>query len=122
MRSIRHLFVTKALLCSITTIVLLALGTVTGQANDLVNANLDQIAVGPQNNPTPVNWSVEAIKALSGAHFDGCSSEPWCNVLDPSGGYGLFFKPFQGAVLDEISVHFYQDLPSSPGTKYTLSG
>jgi hypothetical protein len=90
-------------------------------ANVLFNANLDTIDFGPQNGQTPVGWSVSANKALSGAHFDGCSSEPWCNVVD-SGGYGLFFKPFQGQVGDEISVFFYQDNPTTPGTKFTLSG
>jgi len=100
---------------------LLACGTTVGQANDLVNANLDTTAVGPQANITPTGWSVVATKANSGAFQDGCSSETWCNVQGPD-GYGLFFKPFQGTVGDEISVYFYQDLPASAGTKYTLSG
>lgn len=99
--------------------VLLAAGV--ASANELINGTLDTIAVGPQNNATPTGWTVEASKVISGTHYDGCSSEPWCNVLD-IGGYGLFFKPFQGAVGDEITVHFYQDNPASPGTKYTLSG
>ncbi|HRT59152.1 MAG TPA: immunoglobulin domain-containing protein [Candidatus Paceibacterota bacterium] len=99
--------------------VFLAMGIAT--ANELINGKLDTIAVGPQNNPTPTGWTVEATKAISGTHYDGCSSEPWCNVLD-IGGYGLFFKPFQGSIGDEITVHFYQDNPASPGTKYTLSG
>jgi hypothetical protein len=66
---------------------------------------------------------VDASKTISGAHFDGCSSEPWCNVFD-TGGYGLFFKPFQGnqPAGDLLPVHFYQDNPASSGTKYTLSG
>jgi hypothetical protein len=100
---------------------LLACGATVGQANDLVNANLDAVAVGPQNAATPTGWSVDAIKAVSGPFTDGCSSETWCNVQEPD-GYGLFFKPFQGTVGDEISVLFYQDLPAVAGTKYTLSG
>jgi len=100
---------------------LLASGSALCQANDLVNGNLDSIAIGPQHNATPAGWSVDASRSLSGPHMDGCSSEPWCNVLD-EGGSGLFFKPFQGAVGDEISVFFYQDLPAAPGAKYTLSG
>lgn len=95
--------------------------SVSNGANVLFNANLDTIDFGPQNGQTPVGWSVNAAKALSGAHFDGCSSEPWCNVADPS-GYGVFFKPFQGQVGDEISVYFYQDNPATPGTKFTLAG
>ena len=42
--------------------------------------------------------------------------------------YGVFFKPFQGttnanpALNNLLTVRFYQDNPSSAGTKYTLSG
>ena len=100
---------------------LVACGILVGQANDLVNGNLDTTAVGPQVNASPTGWSVDAIKAVSGPFADGCDSEPWCNVLE-DGGYGLFFKPFQGAVDDPLSVFFYQDLPAAAGTKYTLSG
>jgi hypothetical protein len=100
---------------------LFACRAVVCQANDLVNGNLDTTAVGPQNGITPTSWSVTAVKTISGSHPDGCSSESWCNVLE-EGGSGLFFKPFQGTVGDEISVYFYQDLPAVAGTKYTLSG
>jgi len=106
----------------ITTLGLMAWGTLgANAANVLFNGNLDITAIGPQNNPTPVGWSVDAARAVSGGNFDGCSSEPWCNVQDPD-GFGLFFKPFAGQVGDEITVHFYQDNPATPGTKYTLSG
>ncbi len=103
-----------------------ALGANVANANDLSNPNLDTTAIGQQNNATPVGWTVDAIKTISnpsGGYMDGCSSEPWCNVLD-SGGYGLFFKPFAGnqPAGDLLTVHFYQDNPSTPGTKYTLSG
>jgi hypothetical protein len=43
-------------------------------------------------------------------------------------GWGVFFKPFQGStnggpgLYDLLSVYFYQDNPSSPGTACTLSG
>jgi hypothetical protein len=100
---------------------LFGLGALTAHANELSNGKLDLTSVGPQSNPTPNGWTVVAEKAASGSHPDGCSSEPWCNVADP-GGRGLFFKPFQGQVGDEISVYFYQDVPAFPGTKYTLSG
>lgn len=111
----------KRLLTLIAVLGLVAWGTGVANANDLSNSDLDNIAIGPQNNPTPTGWTVEASKSVSGAHFDGCSSEPWCNVQQP-GGYGLFFKPFQGSVGDEITVQFYQDNPATPGTKFTLSG
>lgn len=111
----------KRLFPLITILGLAAWGADIANANDLVNGNLDAISISSQNNPTPNNWTVDAFRTLSGTHFDGCSSEPWCNVADPS-GYGLFFKPFQGTVGDEITVHFYQDNPATPGTKFTLSG
>lgn len=111
----------KRLLAFSTILGLLAWGSGIANANDLSNANLDDIAISSQNNPTPVGWTVDAFKPISGTHYDGCSSEPWCNVADPS-GYGVFFKPFQGRVGDEITVQFYQDNPATPGTKFTLSG
>ncbi len=101
---------------------LLACGSgVANAANVLFNANLDDVGLNTQINPSPNGWVIDAVKALSGAYFDGADSETWCNVLDP-GGYGLFFKPFSGTVGDEISVRFYQDNPATPGTKFTLSG
>jgi len=105
---------------------LLACGTGALRANDLFNANLDTIGVipGGQNNACPIGWTVEANKTISGVFNDGADSEPWCNVAD-AGGYGLFFKPFQGTtnlVTDLLTVYFYQDNPATPGTKFTLSG
>jgi hypothetical protein len=107
---------------------MLALGLVpmsgtTASANLLSNGNLDAVSVGEQNGATPTGWRVIAYKALDGGFFDGCSSETWCNVADP-GGYGLFFKPFQGdvSIHNVVSVEFFQDNPGVPGAKYTLSG
>lgn len=104
---------------------LAAWGACVANANDLSNGNLDAIAVQPggQNGSTPNSWIVSASKTISGDFFDGCSSEPWCNVQDPD-GFGLFFKPFQGSQSegDLLTVYFYQDNPATPGTKFTLSG
>lgn len=100
---------------------LAASGSGTANANELINGNLDAISISSQNLPTPTGWIVDASRAASGGHFDACSSEPWCNVADVN-GYGLFFKPFQGSVGDELTAHFYQDNSASPGTKYSLSG
>ncbi len=105
--------------------VVFAFGVLGASANELANPNLDTVAIQPggQDRAVPTGWVVEAAKTISGTHYDSCSSEPWCNVLDP-GGFGLFFKPFQGdaSAGDLISVRFYQDNPAAPGTKYTLSG
>jgi len=95
--------------------------------NVLYNGDLDVLGVAGANgqvNPGPDGWTIEAFKTISGPNTDGADSEPWCNVQQ-SGGYGLFFKPFQGStnLLDDLlTVYFYQDNPATPGTKYTLSG
>jgi len=118
----------KRLLTLIAAVSLAACGTV--QANDLYNPDLDVLgAVGAngQVNPGPDGWVINATKSLSGSFADGADSETFCNVQQP-GGYGVFFKPFQGQtnanpVLDDLlTVFFYQDNPSSAGTKCTLSG
>jgi hypothetical protein len=106
---------------------LAALGSVTAHAqNILSNPNLDEIALTSQVNPCPVNWVVDAILSVSGGYFDGGDSEPWCNVSPPSdpNGYGFFFKPFSGdvSVEDLLTCSLYQDNPTTPNTKFTLSG
>jgi hypothetical protein len=102
----------------------LALTAGTTRANVLFNANLDDVPTSPtvQQNPSPTGWNIEAYLAVSGTMLDGADSEPWCNVLD-TGGFGLFFKPFHGDVStgDLLSVHFDQDNPATPNTKFTLS-
>jgi hypothetical protein len=92
-------------------------------ANVLFNPTLDSIDFFSQNGKTPVGWTVDAVKAISGVYADGGSSESWCNVLDPD-GYGFFFKPFAGSQPDGdlLTVDLYQDNPATPGTKFTLSG
>jgi len=110
---------------------LLALGASVASANDLYNPDLNIISVGPQVNASPDGWQIVATKTISGSFNDGADSESWCNgandPLQDGTGWGLFFKPFQGSTnnpstLDDLlSVYFYQDNPSSPGTKYTLS-
>lgn len=114
----------KRLQTMIAVLSLAACGTGIAIANDLVNADLDVIAVGPQANASPVNWQIFATKSIGGSFTDGADSETFCNVQQ-AGGYGLFFKPFQGStnlVNDLLSVQFYQDNPSAPGAKCTLSG
>jgi hypothetical protein len=102
---------------------LLSWGSGVANANILVNPYLDQTSVFSQNNPTPTGWTIEAFKTISGDFLDGASSEPWCNVAE-DGGSGLFFKPFQGdqGSGNYLTVHFYQDNPATPGTKFTFSG
>ncbi len=116
----------RAPLALIATLGLMAWGNCAASANDLFNGELDLTAISSQNGPTPVGWTVEANKTISGAFFDGCSSEPWCNVAPPSdpSGFGVFFKPFQGNLAegDLLTVDFYQDNATTPGTKFTLSG
>jgi hypothetical protein len=92
---------------------LLSCASSMAQGNILSNANLDQTSVSSQNRATPTGWVVDASKTLTGEFFDGASSETFCNVAD-EGGFGLFFKPFQGSDSgDYITVHFYQDNPTT---------
>jgi len=118
----------KRLLTLIAAVSLAACGT--AQANDLYNPDLDILGAAGANgqvNPGPDGWVINAFKSLSGTFGDGADSETFCNVQQP-GGDGVFFKPFQGqtnaspALDDLLTVYFYQDNLTSPGTKYTLAG
>jgi hypothetical protein len=111
---------------------LMAWGTVGAYANDILfNGTLDIIGITSQVNPCPVGWNIDAYKSISnpaGGFTDGGDSEPWCNVSPPSdpAGYGFFFKPFQGTwgppgLDDLLTVHVYQDNPTTPNTSFTLS-
>ena len=97
--------------------------TSVANANLLSNTNLDAISVGPQTLATPTGWSVSSSKTISGTNADGCSAETFANFCC-TGGYGLFFKAFQGVQSsgDLLNVLFFQDNPGVPGGKYTLSG
>ena len=105
---------------------LVAWGSSVANANDLFNANLDQVDYTSQINKCPIGWIVDASKTISGGYLDGGDSETWCNVSPPSDplGYGFFFKPFAGDQPsgDLLTVFLYQDNPATPGTKFTLSG
>lgn len=119
----------KKRLLTITAVLGLAAGGVgVASANDLYNGNLDILGspgANGQANPGPAGWNITAIESINGPFNDGADSETWCD--EDGGGYGLFFKPFQGstnanpALDNTISVWFSQDNPSSPNTKYTLS-
>jgi Immunoglobulin domain len=118
-------------LTSFAVLSLAAMGIGAANANDLFNPDLDQIGGAGDNaqaNPGPVGWQIIANETFQPGFTDGADSETFCNVQQP-GGYGLFFKPFHGQLdatntsLDNfITVDFYQDNPSTPGTKVTLSG
>jgi len=65
-----------------------------------------------------------ANKSIDGGFSDGGSSETFCNVVDP-GGYGFFFKPFQGSATpleNLLDVYLYQESPATSNSIYTLSG
>jgi hypothetical protein len=100
---------------------LLACGSSLAKADLLSNGNLDSVAVGPQTLATPVGWGVNSFRPVTGPFPDGCSSETFANVLAP-GGFGLFFKAFQGVTTNKITVDLYQNNPGTPGVDYTLTG
>jgi hypothetical protein len=99
---------------------LLACGGRVANAQLLYNGNLDITNTGPQFLPTPSGWSVNSFTP-NGPFNDGCSAETFANVLAP-GGFGLFFKPFQGATTNKITVDFYQTVAATAGVSYTLTG
>jgi hypothetical protein len=108
---------------------LMAGGSSVKAVNVLFNPFLDQVAVQDQLNATPVGWTVQGTKSISGPFLDGGDSETFCNVSPPSdpNGYGFFFKPFSGsintnsALNDLLTVALFQDNAATPGTKFTLS-
>jgi len=90
--------------------------------NLLSNPDLDVVGAGDQVLPTPVGgWHVASSKSVTGAFNDGASSEQFANVAQP-GGFGLFFKPFQGVAGDHVWASMYQDVPATAGNTYTLTG
>jgi hypothetical protein len=112
----------KRQLALFATIGLAALGTsVAHAAVSLSNGNLDSVSISGQTLATPTGWIASATRSVSGPFSDGLSSETFANVLDP-GGYGVFFKPFQGTATDKITAGLYQDNPATPGVTYTLTG
>ena len=111
----------KTQLSSLAIAVLVTGGASFARADLLSNGNLDSVAVGPQTLATPVGWQVTATLSSTGAFNDGCSSEMFANVVDP-GGYGLFFKPFQGSGTNLLTVNFYQDNSATAGQSYLFSG
>lgn len=101
-------------------------------ANVLQNGYMDNLSppnysldIPPQINPGPAGWVIEADKTVSGSFTDGADSETFNNFAQP-GGYGVFFKPFQGATNslgnDLLNVNLYQDNPIFPGSVCTLTG
>ena len=109
----------KKQLISAITVGLVACASTVARADLLSNGSLDSIAVGPQTLATPAGWN---IVVSGGANTsDSASSETFANVLNP-GGYGLFFKAFQGTSNNPVSVNLYQNVAGSAGIGYTLTG
>src|SRR5690349_8452879 len=104
----------KRQLALFVTIGLVASGARVANADFLSNGNLDSVAVSGQVLPTPVGWIASANKSISGPFSDGLSSETFANMF-AAGGYGVFFKPFQGSTSDRITASLYQDNPATPG-------
>jgi len=111
----------KRQLFSLVLIGLVTWGTSVARADFLSNGNLDSIAISGQTLATPVGWVASATKSVSGPFSDGMSSETFANI-SAAGGYGVFFKPFQGTLTDTLTASLYQDNPATAGLTYTLSG
>lgn len=112
----------KKLLTSMVTSGLLACSVSLANADLLTNGKMDLTSVGPQALATPTGWNIISILPGTPGFNDGASSEPWCNVADPS-GFGVFFKTFWGdGGSSNVTVHLFQDNPATAGLNYTLTG
>lgn len=105
------------------------------QANLLSNGNLDQTyqqeIVPGFFLPKPLDWVNDGVRTISGPYEDEMSSETWAGpaptpvTTDGVDGddWGVFFKPFSGNETDGAATgHLYQDVPATPGVRYTLTG
>jgi hypothetical protein len=111
--------------------------------NLLANGNLDVVSavevVPGFFVPKPTVWVNEGMRSITGPYEDEMSSEAWAgpaptpvttdgNNQPPPDGYsgldgGVFFKPFTGNAPNGAATgHLYQDVPATPGQKYTLTG
>lgn len=126
----------KRLLTLTMLLAVLAYGAGLAQAaNLLANPDMDHSGGLSQLNPTPLSWTASSSKSATGVFNDGLDSEGFANVLQPLGdcsgsGCGIFFKPFQGSLLDAtltppgpnlVSSIISQDVAGSAGN-YTLTG
>jgi len=110
-----------------------ATGVATASSPVLYNGDLNQVTAADTPGFPPAGWTALGIQSVNfpgGGWLDCEASEPWCNGINddnPSGGYGIFIKAFEGGtnanpMLDNLaSMYFYQDNPSSANTTYTLS-
>jgi len=92
----------------------------------LNNGDLDVISQFDQVLATPSSpWHVTSSKLISGGFGDGASSEGFANVQQ-AGGFGLFFKPFQGGNAgDKVTTNLFAvaNGPAAvPGATYTMTG
>jgi MYXO-CTERM domain-containing protein len=116
-----------------------------GAQNLLLNGTLDktyaQEIVPNFSLPKPADWVNHGTRTLTGPYEDEMSSEPWAGpaptpvTMDASGldspnGVGVgnldaavFFKAFSGGGVDGPATgHLQQDVPATPGLRYTLTG
>jgi hypothetical protein len=113
-------FLAKRFLTLIVVLGVAAWGTDLVKANELSNGLLDTTSISSQVLATPTGWAVNATRPVSGPHNDAASSEAFANVEAP-GGMGLFFKAFQGATDNPLTVDFFQDKPGTAGLLYSLT-
>lgn len=112
--------------------------------NLLLNGNLDQtqpVEIVPGFFlPKPAIWQNVGTRTVTGPYEDEMSSEPWAGpaptpvtfdgsgLPSPDGCGGLdcagFFKAFTGNTTTNgpATGHLYQDVPGTPGVRYSMSG
>ena len=111
--------------------------------NLLTNGNLDKTVeteiVPGFFLPKPRFWENVGTRLFGGPYEAEMSSEPWVGpaptpvTTDGTGqaapegcggtDCGVFFKPFSGNIANGPATgHLYQDVPATPGVRYSLSG
>jgi len=120
----------------------LAFASRSAQAELLSNGNLDRVhdveIVPGFFLPKPDVWQNVGSRSVSGPYEDEMSSEPWAGpaptpvtadgLANPppynaNPDWAVFFKGFTGNPIDGTATgHLYQDVPATPGDRYTLTG
>jgi hypothetical protein len=137
----------RKLLAVVTVLVAMYVALPSQAQNLLTNGNLDLTDATEINPPAPgfflpkpESWENFGSRTLTGPYEDEMSSEPWAgpaptpvttdgnaNPPHPDGCGGpdcaVFFKPFSGnATNGPATGHLFQDVPATPGLRYTLTG
>lgn len=99
--------------------------------NGTLDVTYDQEIVSGFFLPKPASWVNVGSRTLTGPYEDEMSSEPWAGPAPTpvttgggdGGDWAVFYKAFTGGPNDGPATgHLYQDVPATPGVRYSLTG